>query len=120
MHAFRLGLALGVASLLPLDESLFFADSRPDYFVQTWLDKKFDFEGNIDDGTIIPMLIRGSKVWPQIRLAVLRFADSKSTGRSADVVLTRVPFLVPHRRFTPSQLDTLLKAEPGTAQMESG
>ena len=96
MHAFRLGLTLGVACLFPLEESLLFADSRPDYFVQTLLDKQFDFEGSIDDGAIIPMLIRGSKVWPRIRLAVvLRFAGSRSTGRSADVVLISAPFLVP-------------------------
>ena len=60
------------------------------------LDKQFDFEGSIDDGAIIPMLIRGSKVWSRIRLAVvLRFAGSRSTGRSADVVLISAPFLVP-------------------------
>jgi len=95
MHAFRLGFTLGDSSLLPLEEFLLFADSRPDYFVQTLLDKQFDFEGYIDDGAIIPMLIRGSKVWPRIRLAVLRFAGSRSTGRSADVVLMSAPFLVP-------------------------
>ena len=43
LAAFRLGLTLGVASLLPLEEFLLFADSRPDYFVQTLLDKQFDF-----------------------------------------------------------------------------
>ena len=48
MHAFRLGLTLGVASLFPLEELHLFADSRPDYFVQTLLDKQFDFEGYID------------------------------------------------------------------------
>ena len=58
MHAFRLGLTLGVACLFPLEESLLFADSRPDYFVQTLLDKQFDFEGSIDDGAIIPMPVR--------------------------------------------------------------
>ena len=57
MHAFRLGLTLGVACLFPLEESLLFADSRPDYFVQTFLDKQFDFDGYIDDGAIVPMLI---------------------------------------------------------------
>jgi hypothetical protein len=57
MRAFRLGLTLGVACLFPLEEPYLFADSRPDYFVQTFLDKQFDFDGYIDDGAIVPMLI---------------------------------------------------------------
>ena len=57
MHAFRLGLTLGVACLFPLEEFHLFADSRPDYFVQTFLDKQYDFDGYIDDGAIVPMLI---------------------------------------------------------------
>ena len=109
MHAFRLGLTL---------EFHLFADSRPDYFVQTLLDKQFDFEGYIDDGAIIPMLIRGSKLWPRIRLAVLRFAGIRSTGRSADVVLMSAHFLFP--AIHAQSVGHLLKAKPGTAQMESG